>query len=217
MPASNVLMVVFQSVAIIIFYFFVWWLEPYTTDFFTDVTSVRERLINRKIPARFVSVLLGVGAFLALMGVFSTIILLPGFTVQEVLSISGLERIWDLVIPIGTILISQYFIFRYFHGISSRKMAEQFHENKALHLSQTAEKDEAICQDPTIRSDDATLREAARETAAILLESRIYQVVKRTLFSTFPVYIVNPDFSVIFDKDTTDTSGSGCEAKTDAD
>jgi len=216
MSASTVMMVVFQSVAIIVFYFVIWWLEPYTSDFLTDVTSVRERLIKRRIPARFVSVFLGVGAFLALLSAFTTIILLPGFTVQEVLSISGLERIWDLIVAIGTILISQYFIFRYIHGISSRGMAERFHENKALQLSQQAEKDEAICQNPAAGlPDNVTLRDAACETATILLESRIYQIEKRTLFSTFPVYIVNPDFSVIFDKDTIDTIGHDIPAGTD--
>ncbi len=38
------------------------------------------------------------------------------------------------------------------------------------------------------------------ELAGALLESKIYKVEKKTLLGAFPVYIVNPDFSVILDE-----------------
>jgi len=38
------------------------------------------------------------------------------------------------------------------------------------------------------------------EKTAIFLESRIYQVEERTISGTFPVYIINPDFSAVFDQ-----------------
>ena len=39
-----------------------------------------------------------------------------------------------------------------------------------------------------------------RNAAGALLESRMYRLELRTLFGTFPVYLVNPDFSVLFDE-----------------
>jgi hypothetical protein len=205
-PSATGWMVIFQSLVIIVFYFLVWWLEPYSTEFFSDILNVKKQLVRNKIPSRFVSIFLWTGAALALIGVFSTVILLPGFTLSGVMSISGLEHLGDLVFSIGILVFCQYFIIRYLHGITSRHLAERFSEMKTHSLSRQI-KTEGIS--PAQNGAAGELPEffstdAAREAACVLLESRIYQLEERTIFKAFPVYIVNPDFSVMLNKNALD-------------
>ena len=100
--------ILFQSVAIIIFYFLVWKLEPYSTDFFSDVSGMRAHLIRKNIPEPVVSFLFLLGAALALVCIISTIILLPGITVNNVLSVSEFSELGHFFVSIGIVLVSLY-------------------------------------------------------------------------------------------------------------
>ncbi|MCX6691614.1 MAG: hypothetical protein NTW33_06065 [Methanoregula sp.] len=46
----------------------------------------------------------------------------------------------------------------------------------------------------------STRGESMRNAAGALLESGMYRFELRTLFGMFPVYLVNPDFPVLFDE-----------------
>src|SRR5208283_4412324 len=113
---SHTGIILFQSAAIILFYFLVWKLEPYTIEFFSDVSGMKEHLIKKKIPEPVVSFLFLLGAALALIGIVSTIILLPGVTVNNILSVSEFKELGHLFIAIGVVLVTLYFIMRYIHG-----------------------------------------------------------------------------------------------------
>ncbi len=192
--------VIFQSAAIIVFYYLVWKWEPYSPDFFRNITGVKQKLVTKRFPQRLATFLLWMLGALALVGAFTAVILLPGITVQSVLSIDDVQEVSDLFLQIVILVISQYFILRYIHGITSLSMATRFSERKAQYLSQQIEDtgDPALTDNgtpPPLSQSDAFC-----EKTAILLESRIYQVKERTIWGTFPVYIINPDFSAVLDQ-----------------
>ena len=198
LSSSHTGIVLFQSAAIIIFYFLVWKLEPYSTEFFTDVSGVKDHLIKRNIPGSVVSFLFLVGTALALICIISTIILLPGVTVNNVLSVSEFDEIGHLVIAVATALVPLYFIFRYIHGITSRDLLQKFSQNKAERLLQQAELTKGADTGETAPGTGGVSEEDLCKATELLLEAQIYQVEKKTIFGTFPVYIVNPDFSKVF-------------------
>jgi len=195
LPPSHTGIVLFQCVAIIVFYFLVWKLEPYSTEFFSDVSDVKNHLIRRKIPGPVVSFLFVIGTALALISIVSTIILLPGVTVNNVLSISEFDELGHLVIAIASVLVPLYFIFRYLHGITSRDLLIRFSENKTRELARQARLTREAAD--AGKAPEDTLSSATE----LLLEAQIYQVERKTLFGTFPVYIVNPDFRRVFSPD----------------
>ncbi len=200
LSASHTGIVLFQSAAIIIFYFLVWKLEPYSTEFFTDVSGVKDHLIKRNIPGSVVSFLFLVGTALALICIISTIILLPGVTVNNVLSVSEFDELGHLVIAVATALVPLYFIFRYLHGITSRDLLIKFSQNKAERLLQQAELTKGAGAEETAPGAGTVSEETLCKATELLLEAQIYQVEKKTILGTFPVYIVNPDFSKVFSR-----------------
>jgi hypothetical protein len=200
LSASPAGIILFQSAAIILFYFLVWKLEPYSTNFFTDVSGMRAHLIKRNIPEPVVSFLFLLGAAVALICIFSTIILLPGITVNNVLSVSDFSKLGNLFIAIGVVLVTQYFLFRYLHGITSRDLLARFSQNKTECLLYQMEIiGESGPSSPALAgSPDSATTDTLCEATELLLESRLYQVEKKTIFGVFPVYIVNLDFSQVF-------------------
>jgi len=198
LPAAGT--VLFQSVAIIIFYFLVWKLEPYSMGFLEDVKGVRQHLIRRRFPEAVISVLFWLGAALALISVFLVIIMLPGFTVSSILSLSKLEQLRALFLSIGILLVCQYFIFRYIHGITSQDLLARFPPNAALHPSGLDEKS-PLMQVPEAVEEllPALPCDEFHEVPVFLQGSKIYRIERKTIFGIFPVYIVNPDLSVILE------------------
>lgn len=198
---TTVMFILFQSISILMFYGLVWKFEPYSLQYHHDMRELKGRLVTKRFPEWAVVALFGTAAVLVLIGIISTIILLPGFTVNKVLSLTGIEGLEYHLVLIGILLASQYFIVRFFHGISSRELAEQFSDAQIARLrcADTIPEDKQESKDV---SGDPAAPEAdmKREVAGALLESKIYKVEKKTLLGAFPVYIVNPDFSVILDE-----------------
>jgi len=196
---SHTWIILLESGAIILFYYLVWKLEPYTVDFFSGVTDMRANLLKKKVPAPVVSALFIVCAILALFGIITTLILLPGMTFNNILSVAELKQLSNLFGVMGVIIVTLYFIMRFIHGITSRELLNRFTKNKTDCLSRQIEitKDAGKTDNPDDTNDEIDLI-LIRKAAELLLETQIYQVEEKTLFGTFPVYIVNPDFSWIF-------------------
>jgi hypothetical protein len=199
--STALIIILFQSLAILIFYFLVWKFEPYSTWFWDEIGELKGRFAQKRVPPSIITLMFGTAALLVLFVILSAIILLPGFTVKTLLTITGLEQLGDLVILIGTLVSSQYFIVRFFHGISSEQMAAYLSETKITRLQSTRIGSGAGLSQPTGFHETTAGMSAddRREAAGTLLESKIYQLELRTVFGAFPVYIVNPDFSVILD------------------
>jgi hypothetical protein len=198
----TVLVILFQVLCILVFYFCVWKFEPYSVRFHRDVTAMRGKLVTGKYSQRLVSSLFGIAAVFVLFVIIATIILLPGVTVKTLLSLKGFNNLSNPFILLGILLASQYFIVRFFHGISSARMAEQFSEANMFRLQSAQVRQHAelsLMDEPDADSGRST--DALREAAGVLLEQKMFNVEVRTIGGAFPVFIVNPDFSVILDRD----------------
>jgi hypothetical protein len=201
--SAIVTVILFQVLAFLVFYILLWRLEPGTTRFKQVISGMKDSLAGRRYPVWLIAALFGAVALLVLLVILSLIILLPGMTVKAFLSRSGLGDFTGLFLFIGLLAASQYFIVRFFHGIASTAMAARVSEHR-IRMLQTASEGAGVIPAGMARDDavsSAATRDALRNAAESLLESRIYRLERRTLFGAFPVYLVNPDFSVIFDEE----------------
>ncbi|MGA2121260.1 MAG: hypothetical protein ABSG49_04360 [Methanoregula sp.] len=195
LPLGIALFVIIQSAVIIIFYGLIWKVEPFTTEFAKNIDLVRTRL-SRELPPWFISLLFLTGFLVVVFLFLTTIILLPGVTLNAFLTESGLTKLAYMFLPLGVLAISQYFIIRSIHGKTSRAMAERlmdYRENVLRNIVKDAE-DNA----PGSAGD----AERRYEVPSLLLESRIYQIKRNSLLGAFPVYVVELDFSVMLDTTT---------------
>lgn len=193
-PGSTALFVSAQSLIIITFYGLVWKVEPFTQGFARNLDRFKSRL-SRDLPPAIISLLFLTG-FLAVVFLFLTsIILLPGITLNTFLTESGLTELAHLVSLLAVLAVSQYFIVRTLHGQRSRVMAGRLLDYRILLLKSLAgDISEA-------RSDTGDI-ESRYEMTSRLLESRIYRIARNSLAGAFPVYVVDPDFSVMMDTTT---------------
>jgi hypothetical protein len=198
---ATVLVITFQSISILTFYGLVWKFEPYSLHYHNDMRELKGRLVTKRFPHWAVVVVFGTAAVLVLFVIISTIILLPGFTVHKVLTQTSIGNLDYPLLLIGIVLASQYFMVRFFHGISSRELAEQFSGAQIARLQSADTEPGCELGSPHAPDCPAVLQaDRKREVAGALLDSKMYRVEKKTLFGAFPVYIVNPDFSVILDE-----------------
>jgi len=192
LPIRTTIIVISQCVIIVVFYLLVWKLEPFSMKYVKSVEQVKRRLIHEKLPSRIITIMFLIGFLIALVLFLTTIILLPGITLQAFLDESQLTKLGNLVALLALLAISQYFIIRYIHGNTSRTMADRlfdYKENVLLDLQKT------------VGSGNANPENRA-ETTTRLLETKIYTIKRNTLNGFFPVFVVDLDFSVILDSTT---------------
>ncbi len=193
-PGNTALFVIAQSFIIITFYTLVWKVEPFTAGFAQNLDRFKSRL-SRDLPPSIISLLFLTG-FLAVVFLFLTsIILLPGITLNTFLTESGLQELAHLVSLLAVLAVSQYFIVRTLHGQRSRVMASRLMDYRLLLLK-------SLERDIAEGSDDTGDIERRYEMTSRLLESRIYRITRSTLAGAFPVCVVDPDFSVMMDTTT---------------
>jgi hypothetical protein len=196
LPAQITLFVVLQSLIIICFYGLIGKVEPFTTEFADNISLVRDRL-SRELPPLFISLLFFVGFLVVVFLFLTTIILLPGITLNAFLTESGLTELAYLFIPLTILAMSQYFIIRSIHGRMSLVMAGRlmdYREQSLKEIQKSAQEQ--------LASAAATGARYRYEVSARILESRIYQVKRNSLLGTFPVWVVDLDFSVLLDTTT---------------
>ena len=177
LPLRPTTIVISQCVIIIVFYLLVW----------------KVKLFSLKYVKR--TVLFIIGFLFAAVLFFTTIIILPGITLNAFLELSRLSELGDLFVLLAVLAISQYFIVRSIHGSTSRTMAGDFFDYKEhllLHLQDM------------VKSDNNSVENRA-ETITRLLETKIYTIERNTLSGFFPVFVVDLDFSVMLDS-TTETA-----------
>jgi len=190
---GGTLIVISQCAVIAVFYFLIWKIEPFSYAFMKNVESMKTRLSDNRVPPHLISALFMLGLAFAVILILVTIILLPGITVAAFLTDSGLAALAHLVALIAILAISQYFIIRYIHGISSRFMARRLLDYKENTLKELLEHNVG---------STGIASKNPYEPTTLLLESKIYQVKQKTLLGTFPVYVVDLDFSVMLDSTT---------------
>jgi hypothetical protein len=196
LPFMITLIVISQCVVIVVFYLLVWKMEPFSATYVKNVEKVKSSLHRQKLPPQLVTAIFIFGFLLAIFLFLTTIILLPGITLNAFLNQSELTELGHVFSLIAVLATSQYFIIRYIHGTTSRIMADRLFDFKEHALSGLLN---PVGSQNAGRCDDLKNR---AETTTLLLESRIYAIKRNTLAGTFPVFVVDLDFSVILDSTT---------------
>jgi hypothetical protein len=196
LPFMITLIVMSQCAVIVVFYLLVWKVEPFSATYVKNVEKVKNSLHRQKLPPRLVTIMFIFGFLIAIFLFLTTIILLPGITLNAFLDQSKLTELGHVFSLIAVLATSQYFIIRYIHGITSRTMADRLFDFKENVLSDLLNPDKS---NDTGRCDD---QENRAETTTLLLETKIYTIKRNTLAGTFPVFVVDLDFSVILDSTT---------------
>lgn len=192
LPTRTTLVVIAQCAIIVVFYLLVWKLEPFSVKYLQSVEKVKHRLIHEYLPSQLVTALFIIGFLIAIMLFLTTIILLPGITLQAFLDASELTDLGNLFSLLAVLAVSQYFIVRSIHGFTSRSMAERLFDYKEYSLAELQNAVREGGNTPGFRAEATTQ----------LLESKIYTVRRNTLRGFFPVYVVDLDFSVMLDSTT---------------
>jgi hypothetical protein len=196
LPIRTTVVVIAQCATIVIFYLLVWKIEPFSTKYVKKVEGVKSSLRQQKLPTSLITAMFIFGFMLAIFLFLVTIIYLPGVTLNAFLDHSHLADLGHLFALLALLAISQYFIIRYIHGITSRAMAERLFEFKENSLNDIL--DTVSTDLPEILHPD----ENPLETSKLLLESKIFIVKRNSLGGAFPVFVIDLDFSVMLDSTT---------------
>ena len=157
------------------------------------VEQVKSSLHRQKLPTRLITAMFIFGFLLAIFLFITTMIYLPGITLGAFIDQSQLDELGYLFGLLAILAISQYFIVRYIHGITSRVMAVRLFDFKESSL-----KDLLDMEMPEL-SRNSNMDKNPLEMSALLLESKIYIVRRNSLGGAFPVFVVDLDFSVMMD------------------
>lgn len=193
LPLRITAIVITQCAIIVVFYLLVWKMEPFSTTYREKVEQAKSNLRRRKLPPRVITAVFLFGFMLAIFLFLTTIIYLPGVTVKAFLNQSELTLLGHLFSLITLLALSQYFIIRYIHGITSRRMAERLFDYKEETLRELLRAEDSA--PPGNTGTDLTPLEAG----TLLLESKIFVVKRCTFAGAFPVFIIDLDFSVLMD------------------
>ena len=196
LPLRTTAIVITQCAIIVIFYLLVWKMEPFSTTYVKKVEQAKHHLHRRNIPPQMVAAIFLFGVMIAVFLFLVTIIYLPGVTVNAFLNQSELTGLGHLFSLLAILAVSQYFIIRFIHGITSRTMAERLFDFKEQSLQDLLEAED------TPAPGDTEPGKTHLEKSSLLLESKIFIVKRSTLGGTFPVFIVDLDFSVLMDTTT---------------
>jgi hypothetical protein len=196
LPLRITAIVITQCAIIVTFYLLVWKMEPFSTTYVKKVEQAKSHLRRRNLPPRFVTAVFMFGFMLAIFLFLTTIIYLPGVTLKAFLNQSELRELGHLFSLLAILAFSQYFIIRYIHGITSQAMADRLFDYKEESLR------DLLDAETETRSGNPAADQNPLETGALLLESKIFIVKRSTLGGTFPVFVVDLDFSVLMDTTT---------------
>jgi hypothetical protein len=196
LPLRTTIIVITQCAIIVIFYLLVWKMEPFSTSYVNKVEDAKRTLRRRKLPPQLVTAVFIFGFLLAIFLFLTTMIYLPGVTLNAFLNQSELTQLGHLFSLLAILAISQYFIVRYIHGFTSRSMADRIFDFKEQSLQELLDR-ENMARQKNSDSDENPL-----ETSALLLESKIFIIKRNSLAGAFPVFVVDLDFSVMMDSTT---------------
>jgi hypothetical protein len=196
LPLRTMIIVITQCAIIVIFYLLVWKMEPFSTSYVNKVENAKRTLRRRKLPPQLVTAVFIFGFLLAIFLFLTTMIYLPGVTLNAFLNQSELTELGHLFSLLAILAISQYFIVRYIHCFTSRTMADRIFDFKEQSLTELLDREDMARQ----RNSDSD--ENPLETSALLLESKIFIIKRNSLAGVFPVFVVDLDFSVMMDSTT---------------
>jgi hypothetical protein len=196
LPFRTMVIVMTPCAIIVIFYLLVWKVEPFSTTYVKKVEAAKRTLHRQKLPPQLVAAMFIFGFLIAIFLFLTTMIYLPGVTLNAFLDQSQLTQLGHLFSLLAILAFSQYFIIRYIHGFTSRSMADRIFDFKEQSLQELLDRENETL------AGSVTSNENPLETSALLLESKIFIIKRNTLAGTFPVFVVDLDFSVMMDSTT---------------
>lgn len=195
-------LVIFQSVAIIIFYLGIWYLKPYSADFLDSLLDIRTdiylRIHVRMQPLWKVILSIGTLATLVIVVIIAAM-LLPGFTLNAVLDAKAAIRGLGIV-PVLVVLISQILLVRFSQGAHSRRMIIALKDRKNEVLNNFVDVPLRVYRSKLEKGQLDAVDSFAREFSDIrdaYISSKVYKTASQDLFGFFPVYLMVPDPDVI--------------------
>jgi len=186
---GEAMLIIYQAIAIMLFYAGIWWLKPYSSGFRDTVLGVKKGIGTSRKPIWLIVLLLG-GATALLTVLIITAMLLPGFTVGQILSLHEVTSV-RIEVAFIIIFITQFFIVRYLHSWESIRMMLRLSENKVEIL-----RSHVIAE---MNIPCGHYMDRYRELSMIYLKSTLYQPGYQDLIGYFPVYMGMPDLSRILD------------------
>jgi hypothetical protein len=199
---GSVVMVLFQSVAIIIFYLIIQIFRPYSPGFFGLLLDLPEDYHQRKdlgwIPAlKFVFAVAFIVA--AVSFILVTVFLLPRWTLEHVMTMEQFAPDWRLY-PLILLFFTQVTLVRFLQGIYSRKLLLEMLSYKIQIMEeQVLQKTRALPVSLVGYSDARKFACADRLRAmrVLTIKTEIYTTDVRARFGIFPVWFIMPNLGLI--------------------
>jgi hypothetical protein len=206
-----ILIMIAQSVVIIIFYVSIYYLKPYSHRFLERMRSMRRNIHQRGYRVFLMVAATGILGLILSVSALLTI-LFPGITVWEVLNegkVTPVKNFTELVL----IFLAQYVIVRFMHGIASRRLIFQINRSISEYISTVVMPAlQKGIADQGLRPDDTC--EDYRQIATTLIEAKMYKTRSASIFGHFTVYFIQPDLTMILDKETLNTLRGHMEIQT---
>jgi len=188
--------VIYQSIAIIVFYAGIVVLKPYKIDFFHSLRSMNRRI--RSAVKKTWQVVIVIAALSALLGTLViTAMLLPGLTLGFVTAPHYLGN--ESILPIAAIFATQFILLRFLQGIHSRMMLLSWSRRKESILQQL------VISPPEIQEADLPSEAYADDYSRRhlnYLAVKTYTRGRHTLFGYLPVFLIVPDLPFLLDRET---------------
>jgi hypothetical protein len=212
-PVRVILIIMTQSAVIIIYYMSIYFLKPYSHAFMEMVRKVQRRIHKGGYVVFSLVIALGIIG-LILSGVILSTLLFPGITVWEVLREERVA-LFTGVIDLTLIFLIQFIIVRFLHSIFSRRLMVSINRSIIGYISE--ELLPPLKQEVSAGGKDMSLKSSClslREIATSLIEARMYTIHRTTIRGTFPVYFIQPNLTLILDRETLDMLRGHMEIRT---
>jgi hypothetical protein len=200
-PVRIILIIIGQSVVIIIYYLSILFLKPYSHGFLERVRAMRRRFHQKGYIVFLLVAATGVLGLLLTVSALLTF-LFPGITVWEVLSegkVTPVKNFIELVL----LFLAQYVIVRYMHSIFSRSLMSRINRSISGYITNDVLPTLETGISDLVPGDDAEdTCENYRGIATCLIEAKMYKIQSVSIFGHFAVYFIQPDLSMILDKET---------------
>lgn len=208
-----ILIIIAQSVVIILYYLSIYYLKPYSHGFLERVRSMRRHIHQRGYKVFLLVAAMGIfGLILSVTALLT--LLFPGITVWEVMNegkVTPVKNFTELVL----IFLVQYVIVRYLHGITSRRLILRINRSISGYVTtEVLPLLEKGVPGPDLGNNPADECEDYRWIATCLIEAKMYKTHSASIFGHFPVYFIQPDLSMILDKETLNTLRGHMEIRT---
>jgi hypothetical protein len=200
----DAILVIYQSMALIVFYTGIIILEPYRSDFFSSIRTINTRI--HLMVKRTWQVFIIIAGISALIGVLViTAMILPGFTLGKIVSIHGYDYLQEGIIPIVVIFVTQVVLLRFLQGIHSKMMLLEWSRNKVRTLQSTIIEPPGLAGQLSSGEESVsaeTLTRAYAERYRVYLAAGIYSEGYQDLLGILPVFFIFPNFSFILKRET---------------